>query len=145
MLARFSPAPALCVCVQCHIAKLVQQGEDISEAAEREVLEETGVRARFDAVLAMRQAHGFAFGKSDMFFVVALKLLPGPQARIAALGGRAMLCLAAAGCAVFGTVPGHTSQHACLWTIIPLCRVAAHKLAPAVVSRNPARLISLST
>ncbi|KAL4858595.1 Nudix hydrolase 2 [Chlorella vulgaris] len=60
---------------------LVQQGEDISEAAEREVLEETGIRARFDAVLAMRQAHGFAFGKSDMFFVVALKLLPGPQAR----------------------------------------------------------------
>ncbi|KAL4429161.1 hypothetical protein ABPG77_010140 [Micractinium sp. CCAP 211/92] len=58
---------------------LVQQGEDISEAAEREVLEETGVRARFDAVLAMRQAHGFAFGKSDMFFVVALQLEPGPQ------------------------------------------------------------------
>lgn len=58
---------------------LVQQGEDISEAAEREVLEETGIRARFDAVLAMRQAHGFAFGKSDMFFVVALKLLAGPQ------------------------------------------------------------------
>lgn len=58
---------------------LVQQGEDISEAAEREVLEETGVRARFDSVLAMRQAHGFAFGKSDFFFVVALKLEPGPQ------------------------------------------------------------------
>lgn len=48
---------------------LVNVGEDISEAAEREVLEETGVKARFDAVLAMRQAHGFAFGKSDMFFV----------------------------------------------------------------------------
>ncbi|EFN58169.1 hypothetical protein CHLNCDRAFT_11561, partial [Chlorella variabilis] len=60
---------------------LVQQGEDISEAAEREVLEETGIRARFDAVLAMRQAHGFAFGKSDMFFVVALKMEAGPQAR----------------------------------------------------------------
>ncbi|PSC72444.1 Nudix hydrolase 8 [Micractinium conductrix] len=58
---------------------LVQQGEDVTEAAEREVLEETGVRARFDAVLAMRQAHGFAWGKSDMFFVVALKLEPGPQ------------------------------------------------------------------
>ncbi|KAI7844105.1 hypothetical protein COHA_002245 [Chlorella ohadii] len=58
---------------------LVQAGEDISEAAEREVLEETGVRARFDCVLAMRQAHGFAFGKSDMFFCVGLKLEPGPQ------------------------------------------------------------------
>lgn len=58
---------------------LVQQGEDIIEAAEREVEEETGVRARFDAVLAMRQAHGFAFGKSDMFFVVALKLTEPDQ------------------------------------------------------------------
>lgn len=27
----------------------------------QQVLEETGVRARFDCVLAMRQAHGFAF------------------------------------------------------------------------------------
>ena len=27
---------------------------------------------RFRSVLAMRQAHGLAFGKSDMFFVVAL-------------------------------------------------------------------------
>lgn len=34
---------------------LVQQGEDVTEAAEREVLEETGVRARFDGVIAMRQ------------------------------------------------------------------------------------------
>lgn len=36
-------------------AGLVQQGEDVTEAAEREVLEETGVRARFDGVIAMRQ------------------------------------------------------------------------------------------
>jgi len=44
----------------------VQQGEDISEAAEREVLEETGIRARFDAVLAMRQgeARGLAPGRA---------------------------------------------------------------------------------
>lgn len=34
---------------------------------------------RFDGVLAMRQAHGFAFGKSDFFFVVALKPEPGQQ------------------------------------------------------------------
>jgi ADP-ribose pyrophosphatase YjhB (NUDIX family) len=56
-----------------------QQGEDVTEAAEREVLEETGVRARFAALLALRQAHGFAHGKSDLFFVVALQLEPGPQ------------------------------------------------------------------
>jgi hypothetical protein len=31
------------------------------------------LRFRFRAVLAMRQAHGFAFGKSDLFFLVALE------------------------------------------------------------------------
>lgn len=55
------------------VTGLVDSGEDITAAAEREVLEETGVRASFDAVLAFRQAHGFAFGKSDFFFVVALR------------------------------------------------------------------------
>ena len=33
----------------------VSQGEDLSEASVREVLEETGVRTSFAAVLAMRQ------------------------------------------------------------------------------------------
>jgi len=56
---------------------LVCQGEDVSEAAVREVQEETGVCATFTAVLAMRQAHGFAFGKSDMFFVVACNVESG--------------------------------------------------------------------
>jgi ADP-ribose pyrophosphatase YjhB (NUDIX family) len=56
---------------------LVMQGEDITEAAVREVEEETGVKARFAAVLAMRQAHGVAFSKSDLFFLVALKPAPG--------------------------------------------------------------------
>lgn len=55
------------------VTGLVDQGEDISAAAEREVFEETGVRATFSAVLAFRQAHGFAFGKSDFFFVIALR------------------------------------------------------------------------
>ncbi len=35
--------------------------------------------ARFRAVLAIRQAHGFAFGKSDLFFCVALTCA-GPAA-----------------------------------------------------------------
>ena len=52
---------------------LVLAGEDITEAAEREVLEETGLEATFEAILAIRQSHGAAFGKSDMFFAVALK------------------------------------------------------------------------
>ncbi len=55
------------------VTGMVDAGEDITTAAEREVLEETGVRAKFEAVLAVRQAHGCAFGKSDFFFVVALR------------------------------------------------------------------------
>ena len=40
-----------------------------------QVLEETGIRAKFDAVLAVRQGHGFLHGKSDLFFVVALRYI----------------------------------------------------------------------
>jgi len=50
---------------------LVNEGEDITEAAVREVEEETQVKVRFQSVLSLRQSHGFAFGKSDLFFVVA--------------------------------------------------------------------------
>ena len=52
---------------------LANPGEDIHEAAEREVLEETGIRAKFDALLAIRQSHGLFMGKSDLFFVCALR------------------------------------------------------------------------
>ena len=54
---------------------LVNAGEDIPDAAEREVLEETGIRSEFAAMLACRQSHNVGAGrnKSDLFFVVALK------------------------------------------------------------------------
>lgn len=35
-----------------------------------------GLPVKFDALLMMRQAHGFAFGKSDMFMLCAAKLDP---------------------------------------------------------------------
>jgi ADP-ribose pyrophosphatase YjhB (NUDIX family) len=53
---------------------LCDPGEDCHVAAEREVLEETGLTVRFESVLAIRQAHGFAFGNSDLFFLTALRL-----------------------------------------------------------------------
>ena len=43
----------------------------------------------FDAILAMRQSHGIAFGKSDMFFLIALKPEPGQEVR----GGFWMECV----------------------------------------------------
>ena len=54
---------------------LVNAGEDVTDAAVREVLEETGIRAKFDAMVSCRQAHGLGVGrnKSDLFFVVALR------------------------------------------------------------------------
>ena len=52
---------------------LVEQGEDIATAAEREVLEETGVAARFIGVLCFRHAHDALFGKSDLFFLCLLQ------------------------------------------------------------------------
>lgn len=50
---------------------LVEQGEDIADAAMREVREETGVEVEFHSLVALRQAHGAAFGKSDLFFMCA--------------------------------------------------------------------------
>ncbi|GAX76310.1 hypothetical protein CEUSTIGMA_g3756.t1 [Chlamydomonas eustigma] len=56
---------------------LVLAGENLTDAVERELLEETGIFAKFESVLVIRQAHGFAFGKSDLFVLCALKLQPG--------------------------------------------------------------------
>jgi ADP-ribose pyrophosphatase YjhB (NUDIX family) len=52
---------------------LADPGEDIGDAAEREVFEETGVEADFKGILTFRQSHGAAFGKSDLYFVCLLK------------------------------------------------------------------------
>jgi len=44
-------------------------GEQIDEAAVREVMEETGIRTKFHSLLSFRQTHGLAHGRSDLFFV----------------------------------------------------------------------------
>ncbi|KAJ9507478.1 hypothetical protein QJQ45_006497 [Haematococcus lacustris] len=49
-----------------------------------EVLEETGIRARFDCMLAVRQAHGFALGHSDLFVVVAMRAEAGQLGSVVA-------------------------------------------------------------
>ena len=50
-------------------------GEHLAQAAEREVLEETGVRARFEALACFRHWHGYRYGKSDIYFVCRLSAL----------------------------------------------------------------------
>ncbi|KAD3066644.1 hypothetical protein E3N88_34524 [Mikania micrantha] len=51
----------------------VEEGEDISLAAIREVKEETGIETEFMEVLAFRQSHKSFFSKSDLMFVCMLK------------------------------------------------------------------------
>lgn len=51
---------------------LADLGETIEEAVEREVLEETSVKATFQSVLTMRHAHQIQFGRSDMYLTCHL-------------------------------------------------------------------------
>eukprot|EP00049_Salpingoeca_infusionum_P008318 m.135606 g.135606 ORF g.135606 m.135606 type:complete len:297 (-) comp13979_c3_seq1:158-1048(-) len=44
-------------------------GEDFGVTAEREVFEETGVRARFHSIVGMRHLHGFRHGLSDIYII----------------------------------------------------------------------------
>lgn len=48
---------------------VVEEGEDIFKAAEREVKEETGIDTKFLEILAFRQQHKSFFEKSDLFFI----------------------------------------------------------------------------
>ena len=53
----------------------LDQGEHLAEGVVREVLEETGVQTRFDALVCFRHWHGYRYGKSDIYFVCRLKPL----------------------------------------------------------------------
>ncbi|KAI8524895.1 hypothetical protein RHMOL_Rhmol13G0184900 [Rhododendron molle] len=54
---------------------VVEEGEDICDAAVREVKEETGIDTKFVEILAFRQSHKSFFEKSDLFFVCLLQPL----------------------------------------------------------------------
>jgi 8-oxo-dGTP pyrophosphatase MutT (NUDIX family) len=47
-------------------------GEHLVDAVIREVYEETGVRAQFEALVCFRHWHGYRYGKSDIYFVCRL-------------------------------------------------------------------------
>ena len=53
----------------------LQPGEHLVDAVLREVLEETGVKARFEALVCFRHWHGYRYGKSDIYFVCRLSPL----------------------------------------------------------------------
>jgi ADP-ribose pyrophosphatase len=52
---------------------LADLGEDLEDAAIREVKEETGIKCRFKSVLGFRHTHGMQFGRSDMYFVCMME------------------------------------------------------------------------
>ncbi|WP_017443831.1 NUDIX hydrolase [Gayadomonas joobiniege] len=51
----------------------VELGEDIHIAAEREVFEETGIKAEFNRVLGFIHKHPYRYGKSNLYFVCQLE------------------------------------------------------------------------
>eukprot|EP01116_Phalansterium_solitarium_P001326 TRINITY_DN11116_c0_g1_i1.p1 TRINITY_DN11116_c0_g1~~TRINITY_DN11116_c0_g1_i1.p1 ORF type:complete len:266 (+),score=77.86 TRINITY_DN11116_c0_g1_i1:102-899(+) len=51
----------------------VDPGEELFEAAVREVLEETGIECEFESLLCFRQAPNYSFGLADLYFVAKLK------------------------------------------------------------------------
>jgi len=53
---------------------LLDTREDISDGVEREVFEETGIRAKFEKVLAFRHGHSAPWGKSDLYFICLLRV-----------------------------------------------------------------------
>eukprot|EP00549_Striatella_unipunctata_P002186 CAMPEP_0118673422 /NCGR_PEP_ID=MMETSP0800-20121206/310_1 /TAXON_ID=210618 ORGANISM="Striatella unipunctata, Strain CCMP2910" /NCGR_SAMPLE_ID=MMETSP0800 /ASSEMBLY_ACC=CAM_ASM_000638 /LENGTH=298 /DNA_ID=CAMNT_0006568477 /DNA_START=295 /DNA_END=1191 /DNA_ORIENTATION=- len=52
---------------------LAELGEQLDQAVEREVLEETGIQCEFKSVVAMRHTHNLQFGRSDLYFVCRLQ------------------------------------------------------------------------
>jgi 8-oxo-dGTP pyrophosphatase MutT (NUDIX family) len=50
-------------------------GEHLVDAVIREVYEETGVQAKFEALVCFRHWHGYRYGKSDIYFICRLSPL----------------------------------------------------------------------
>ncbi|CAB3253458.1 unnamed protein product [Arctia plantaginis] len=53
----------------------VERGEDIIEAAIREVKEETGVDATFQSLVTFRHNHNMMFGNSDIYVILMMNAL----------------------------------------------------------------------
>jgi 8-oxo-dGTP pyrophosphatase MutT (NUDIX family) len=48
------------------------QGEDIPQTAQREILEETGIRTKFERLICFRELHEYRFGKSDYYMIARM-------------------------------------------------------------------------
>ena len=57
-------------------------GESIGETAEREVWEETGIKAKHVGILAFRELLKFHFDQQDMYFICLLELMESEKIEI---------------------------------------------------------------
>jgi 8-oxo-dGTP pyrophosphatase MutT (NUDIX family) len=57
----------------------LQPGEHLVDAVMREVLEETGIKTQFEALVCFRHWHGYRYGKSDIYFVCRLRPRTSPK------------------------------------------------------------------
>ncbi len=85
---RLGPTTGVWKCV----TGLVNAGEDISDAAEREVWEETGLRVKFKYIISIRESHGFLNGKSDIFFFSKLNFLEGDPDKLSFQESEILAC-----------------------------------------------------
>nr|XP_021191366.1 uncharacterized protein LOC110377015 [Helicoverpa armigera] len=53
----------------------VERGEDIVDAAVREVKEETGIDAAFESLVTFRHTHNMMYGNSDIYVILMMKAL----------------------------------------------------------------------
>lgn len=61
---------------------LAELGEGLDEAVVREVYEETGIHCRFVGVLGMRHTHAMQFGRSDLYFMCRMEVVPNEDGTI---------------------------------------------------------------
>jgi ADP-ribose pyrophosphatase YjhB (NUDIX family) len=70
----FWKLPSLILRIVCVVGGYVNLGEDFSDAAVREVFEETGVLSSFTSVLTVRHSHNIQFGRSDVYVICKMSL-----------------------------------------------------------------------